>query len=107
MQVGLLGCSEEGNQTGDNDRIRLTVAMKTLEIREEEKILGYCRACGERWKSKRLCHCTACHRNFGGISGFDAHRRGGQCLDPEKLGMSKKDRVWVTESRFALRNASI
>lgn len=34
-------------------------------------------------------HCAAdgCHRTFGGITGFDRHRRGGECLDPAGLGM--------------------
>lgn len=41
-------------------------------------------------------HCTVCHRTFGGVSGFDAHRRNGQCLDPVTLGMIERDRVWRT-----------
>lgn len=32
-------------------------------------------------------HCSACHRTFGGITGFDRHRRGGQCLSPLTLDM--------------------
>jgi len=27
-----------------------------------------------------------CHRTFGGITEFDAHRRAGTCRDPEDLG---------------------
>ncbi len=30
-------------------------------------------------------HCSACHGTFGSVSGFDRHRRGGQCLDPAAL----------------------
>lgn len=42
-------------------------------------------------------HCAAdgCHRTFGGITGFDRHRRGGECLDPAGLGMHPDRRgVW-------------
>lgn len=43
-------------------------------------------------------HCSACHTTFGGITGFDRHRRGGQCHDPALLEMHRDSRgVW----RFA------
>ena len=31
-------------------------------------------------------HCAACHRTFGSVSGFDRHRRGGECVDPATIG---------------------
>lgn len=41
-----------------------------------------CGGCDETWTPLNACHCSACHRTFGGISGFDSHRRGGQCKLP-------------------------
>lgn len=39
-------------------------------------------------------HCGACHRTFGGVHGFDAHRRRGECVNPATLGMVETRRVW-------------
>jgi hypothetical protein len=41
-------------------------------------------------------HCGACHRTFGSASGFDKHRRDGQCLDPAtlKVPMTETDGIW-------------
>lgn len=39
-------------------------------------------------------HCGTCHRTFGGISGFDRHRRGGICLDPTGLGYELVKGIW-------------
>lgn len=40
-------------------------------------------------------HCSACHVTFGGITGFDRHRRAGQCLNPRDLDMhSDHNGVW-------------
>jgi hypothetical protein len=45
--------------------------------------------------SASQAHCTVCHRTFGGVSGFDKHRRDGRCIDPETLGMRLTDvGVW-------------
>lgn len=43
-----------------------------------------------------MAHCASCHRTFGGVSGFDGHRRNGQCLDPQTLGMAVRDDIWRT-----------
>lgn len=58
-------------------------------------------------------HCSVCHTTFGGVSGFDAHRRDGVCADPASLGMECRGEVWRTPmseagvERFrALREAS-
>lgn len=40
------------------------------------------------------CHCATCHRTWGGISGFDAHRRGGECVDPAGKGYVEIKGVW-------------
>lgn len=40
-------------------------------------------------------HCGACHVTFGGIRGFDVHRRGGQCAAPDQVGLAQDARgVW-------------
>lgn len=40
-------------------------------------------------------HCGACHHTFGSVTGFDRHRRGGECLDPSALSMHQDHRgVW-------------
>lgn len=37
-------------------------------------------------------HCGVCHTTFGGITGFDRHRRNGQCIPPETFGYTQDDR---------------
>lgn len=48
-----------------------------------------CGGCDARWTSLRVAHCSACHRTFGGVSGFDLHRtqdgESGACPDPSTL----------------------
>jgi hypothetical protein len=39
-------------------------------------------------------HCSVCHRTFSGVTGFDRHRKNGQCLEPSALGMTEVNRVW-------------
>jgi hypothetical protein len=41
-------------------------------------------------------HCAAhgCHRTFSRVSGFDRHRRDGNCLDPAALGFAETGRIW-------------
>jgi len=64
--------------------------------------MGFCIICSERWTSKSLAHCTACHRTFGGVGGFDKHRDNGRCIDPMELGMEIKERTWVRkDTKFA------
>jgi hypothetical protein len=42
-------------------------------------------------------HCTVCHSTFGGVTGFDKHRKDGWCLNPVTLKMALNDRgVWRT-----------
>jgi hypothetical protein len=46
-------------------------------------------------REARRARGISCHRTFGGITGFDRHRRGGECLDPAGLGMHPDRRgVW-------------
>jgi hypothetical protein len=43
----------------------------------------------------RQAHCGSCHQTFGGLKGFDAHRRRGVCVLPTELGMVADPRgVW-------------
>jgi hypothetical protein len=40
-------------------------------------------------------HCGACHHTFSGVSAFDRHRRGGECINPRDLGLHADPRgVW-------------
>ena len=46
------------------------------------------------------CHCTACHRTFSSVSGFDAHQRmsgDGKiiCLDPMVARDRKGREIWT------------
>ena len=59
--------------------------------------------------SPAQAHCSACHRTFGGVTGFDAHRREGACLDPSGLGMADNGGVWrmpMTEAARARLEAT-
>lgn len=47
-----------------------------------------------RKPSGRMAHCGACHRTFGGITGFDDHRKGGRCNDPVEVNMHERSGVW-------------
>jgi hypothetical protein len=48
-------------------------------------------------------HCSACHLTFGGVTGFDAHRKDGACSDPSALGYVERDAVWRTPMSDAAR----
>lgn len=43
--------------------------------------------CGKRWGGFNTCHCGGCHETFTGITAFDAHRVGGVCSWPVKVGL--------------------
>lgn len=47
-----------------------------------------------RQPSPAMAHCPTCHRTFGGVTGFDAHRKDGHCLNPADLGYVERDGVW-------------
>lgn len=46
---------------------------------------GFGCRCGARWTARGAAHCGACHATFGGLTGFDRHRRRGACLDEATL----------------------
>lgn len=40
-------------------------------------------------------HCGACHVTYGSVTGFDRHRRAGECLNPRALDMhADRNGVW-------------
>lgn len=41
-------------------------------------------------------HCPTCHRTFGGVTGFDAHRINGECRDPATRGYVLNGGIWRT-----------
>lgn len=48
-----------------------------------------------RKPSPAMAHCkSGCHRTFGGVRGFDNHRRDGQCVDPATIGLVERDGIW-------------
>jgi hypothetical protein len=58
-------------------------------------------ACGAKWTGTGRTHCAApgCHRLFSGLTAFDAHRKGGECLLPGDAGLVKReDGVWAFPS---------
>ena len=44
-----------------------------------------CGGCDNHWTGISRCHCSRCHLTFSGIGLFDAHQRGGQCIDPAEM----------------------
>jgi len=54
--------------------------------------MGPCIKCHERWVSMKAAHCTGCHQMFKSVSGFDKHRVGMKCNDPDDLGMQMDER---------------
>lgn len=53
-----------------------------------------------RKPSPSNAHCGACHVTFGSVSGFDRHRRGGQCYGPALLDMHRDGNgIWRMDGR--------
>src|SRR5262245_43736264 len=55
-----------------------------------------CNGCRERWTGLGPCHCAACHNTFTSPTGFDMHRRGGQCRYPADAGLVPIERLHWT-----------
>ena len=48
------------------------------------------------WTGFNRCLCFACRELFGGVTGFERHRRDGGCVDPASAGLRKNDSgYWV------------
>lgn len=64
---------------------------------------------GCRTPSRSQAHCSECHVTFGGVTGFDQHRRSGSCVDPQELGFLEKSGVWryPPSERFAKHLAAL
>jgi hypothetical protein len=45
-----------------------------------------------RRPSPAQAHCPTCHRTFGGVTGFDHHRKFGECVEPK--GYIETDGIW-------------
>lgn len=59
-----------------------------------------CSGCHTLWTGLRKAHCTACHHTFGGVRGFDLHRRENTCREPSTVGMTLVSGVWVRPSAW-------
>lgn len=61
-----------------------------------------CTRCGARANGRAYAHCGArgCHRTFSSVSGFDRHRRDGQCVDPATVGLVEVTRSGWTRWQF-------
>jgi hypothetical protein len=65
------------------------IADRSLRGTQDPDRLPHGCKCGARWSGGRTAHCPAdCHKTFSGVTGFDAHRRNGQCLDPASIGLT-------------------
>lgn len=49
---------------------------------------------GCRRPTTAQAHCAECHRTFGGVTGFDQHRKGGTCVDLAKFGYELMGGIW-------------
>lgn len=58
-----------------------------------------------RQPSASQAHCSGCHRTFGGVTYFDAHRCNGWCLNPADLGLVERDGLWTTPEGHQRRAA--
>lgn len=76
-----------------------------------------CRACWTAWQveagtplirygkpNRQACICPSCGMGFGGVIGFDRHRKAGRCLSPAELQkqnrpMRTKNGIWVDTYR--------
>lgn len=58
-----------------------------------------CGRCGSRWAGLSAAHCGSCHSTFSSVTGFDRHRKGGECVEPVSVGLVWKERpgyaVWA------------
>lgn len=57
-----------------------------------------CGGCPNTWTGLAMAHCSACHRTFSGVSGFDQHRLRGVCVNPAERGLVLDQQVGVWRS---------
>ena len=53
-----------------------------------------CEKCSATWGGMNTAHCSGCHTTFTGITAFDAHRRGGECIPAESAGLTLTKRAY-------------
>lgn len=61
-------------------------------------------SCGDWWTGMSAAHCGGCHLTFTSVSGFTAHRKGGNCSNPAEIGMVRADRkypAWAMPGTWA------
>ena len=53
--------------------------------------ITHCKRCHTTWnRETNIAHCTVCCRTFSTPANFDRHRKEGECLDPESVGLETK-----------------
>ena len=51
--------------------------------------------------SGRVSHCGVCHRTFGSLTGFDAHRKDGSCRVPKGYAEDGRGYWVLPDPRYA------
>ena len=75
--------------------VKPTDPVSPANARPVHRQWASCGGCDARWTDKRLAHCGACHRSFGGVGLFEQHRRAFACLDPATIeGLRLADGIW-------------
>jgi len=57
-----------------------------------------CNGCEHTWTGLSFAHCSACHRTFSSVTGFDRHRVAGRCVDPAIMRTKKGEPVMRLEA---------
>lgn len=57
-----------------------------------------CRGCDTKWIGLRVCHCSACHVTFTGVTTFDMHQVRGRCKHPTRVGLVLSTIATYTET---------
>ena len=55
--------------------------------------------------SGRVSHCGVCHRTFGSLTGFDAHRKDGACRVPKGYAEDGRGYWVLPDPRYAAARA--
>lgn len=90
--------SQPRSRQGVDVRTNTTRKTATDSRQERDGASNRCDdTCVRPTPSQAHCAALGCHRTFGGVTGFDAHRRDGICLPPASLGMVRSDLgIWRT-----------
>lgn len=66
----------------------------------ETAVAWFTHRCGKKWRGVSRAHCGVCHETFGGVTGFDEHRRNGACLKPAAMGLEIRTIGESPETRY-------